>query len=446
MARLYARSDGVFRSTDHGRSWTLSAAGLPGFATALAAHPSQAETVYAGTIQGVFVSHDRAQTWQPTGLRFDPPPFTFSFEVRAIAIDPSDPARMYAGTWEGLYVSADGGATWQRVESRLFRDVTVSQIAVASTGAVYVGSDSGRISLFVSTDGGVSWRVRDRRGSAFTALAWIRGVRRRSTPGGGSGRRRAAVRTACMRVATAAGRGRWRFRNPSMRRRSTPGDASSPPPGGGSTAPTTAATRGSRSPPACRMASTASPSRPIAPRSCMPGPTPAVFEVESVDPCRADCGGDGSVGIDDLDRRGGRSQWRCRRRHLSVADRDANGRIEIAEIIAAVRDAQRPCANIPEPAYLAPRSVSLPALPFTIFAADIDRDGLVDALTVSERAIALWRGDGAGGFAPGSVTSVDDVIIGARGGDLDGDGAMDVVLTTSDGKRARYAARARPAE
>src|SRR6185295_11640338 len=104
----------------------------------------------------------RAQTWQPTGLRFDPPRFSFAFEVRALAVDPHDPARMYAGTWEGLYVSADGGETWQRVQRRLLRDVSVTQIAIAPTGAVYVASEVGRASLFVSYDGGVSWRVRDR--------------------------------------------------------------------------------------------------------------------------------------------------------------------------------------------------------------------------------------------------------------------------------------------
>ena len=114
-----------------------------------------------------------------------------------------------------------------------------------------------------------------------------------------------------------------------------------------------------------------------------------------------------------------------------VADRDANGRIEIAEIIAAVRDAQRPCANIPEPAYRAPRTVRSPRCRSRSSRTDVDRDGLVDALTVSEREITLWRGDGAGGFALGSVVSVDDVIIGARGADLDGDGALDLVLTTS---------------
>ncbi len=166
---LYARSDGVFRSTDHGRSWTLSSIGLNGFVTALATHPGRADTVYAGTDHGVFVSQDRAATWQRTGLVFDPPPYSGGFEVRALAIDPADPARLYAGTWEGLYVSGDGGETWQRVQSQLLQTPSVSQIAIAANGTVYAAVDGAR-SLFVSSDLGVSWRLRDRRGGEFTAL------------------------------------------------------------------------------------------------------------------------------------------------------------------------------------------------------------------------------------------------------------------------------------
>ncbi|HSP99747.1 MAG TPA: FG-GAP-like repeat-containing protein, partial [Candidatus Dormibacteraeota bacterium] len=429
---LYAPSDGVFRSTDHGRSWTLSATGLrDSFVTALAAHPSQADTLYAGTGHGVFVSHDRAETWQPTGLVFEPPPYNGSFEVRALAVDPHDPARIYAGTWEGLYISADGGTTWQREQSHLLRSVAVSQIAVASSGAVYVACDRGRRSLFVSTDGGASWQTRDRGQAEFTALAvdprrpttLYAGRRFWHSPRGGEeglyisrdgGRSWSLALADSIGAIAVDATGRVFVAGWGRVYRSEDG--------GNSWLPFTAGLPDS-------IDSFAFPADRA--DAVDAGSESGVFEVALVDPCRADCDGDGRVGIDDLIAAVAAATGNADAGTCPVADRDASGQIDIAEIIAAARAAQRPCASIPEPAYRAPRSVSLDALPIALFAADVDRDGRVDALTVSDHDVVVARGDGAGGFVPGVAAVRDDVIEAAQLVDLNGDGAPDLLMKTS---------------
>lgn len=432
---LYAPADGVFRSTDHGRSWTLPTTGLRGFVFALAPHPVRGDTLYAGTEHGVFVSHDRAATWQPTGLVFDPPPYNASFHVRALAVDPSHPARLYAGTWEGLYVSADGGDTWQRIEQRLLRHVQVSQIAVAADGTAYVAVFGAR-SLFVSTDGGASWRLRDRRGGEFTALAvdprrpgtlfagrrfWY-GSRRGGTDGlyvsrdggrtwsllrlGGYGPEwiDAVAVDSAGRVFAAGWRFAYRSDDASWQvfTAGLPGDVNT---------------------------FAFAPDRPDV---VYAGSSAGIFEVEIVEPCRGDCDGDGRTGVDDLVAAvvaaGDADAGAC-----AVADRDANGEISIAEIIAAVRAGQRPCASIREPAYRAPRSLWLPALPFALFAADVDRDGRIDAVLATEGLVLVARGDGAGGFslAPGGGFEPRGTIRAAEVLDLNGDGAPDLLLQTA---------------
>jgi photosystem II stability/assembly factor-like uncharacterized protein len=124
-----AADGGVWKSTDAGHHWNnISDCCLDlGPVGALAAAPSDPDVVYAGTGEpfprgdvltgdGVWKSTDAGKTWQNVGLK----------ETRIISnilVDPKDPQHVYVGAMghlfgpnpeRGVYESRDGGGHWQR--------------------------------------------------------------------------------------------------------------------------------------------------------------------------------------------------------------------------------------------------------------------------------------------------------------------------------------------
>jgi photosystem II stability/assembly factor-like uncharacterized protein len=113
----------------------------------------------------VFVSTDRATTWHPHGER---PEATGS----AVYVLTSGPSGLYAGTLGGVLRSMDGGATWQTIASGLNddgSDFSGKVLAVEEAdGRLFVGIEGwagfGTYlygGVFVSADGGASWRLSD---------------------------------------------------------------------------------------------------------------------------------------------------------------------------------------------------------------------------------------------------------------------------------------------
>ena len=112
---VYAATDtgfnaGVWRSADGGATWTQSTTGLPNHfrLNALALDPKSTSTLYVGTNgDGVYKSTDAGRTWAPTGeaLRKE--------IVLSLAVDPGASATIYAGTMgAGVFKSTDGGVSW----------------------------------------------------------------------------------------------------------------------------------------------------------------------------------------------------------------------------------------------------------------------------------------------------------------------------------------------
>jgi photosystem II stability/assembly factor-like uncharacterized protein len=147
---------GVFRSEDHGVTWTAASFGLAGaVVTHIEADPDHPGTVYVATHGGFQKSTDGGRNWQVPTRSF----------VTTFALAPSDPQTLYAAQEDAVVKSIDGGASWELGSilpgEEIIRILEVDPLAPAN---VYAGTNEG---LFRSVDGG----------STFTPL---------SEPGAGS--------------------------------------------------------------------------------------------------------------------------------------------------------------------------------------------------------------------------------------------------------------------
>lgn len=182
-----ANNGGVWKSTDYGRVWRPIFDDQPtGSIGALAVAPADPNTIYAGSGEGlqrpdlsvgdgVYKSTDGGKTWTNTGLRDGQ-------QISAILVDPRDANRVYVAvlghpygpnTERGVYRSLNGGETWERI---LYKDENSGAMDLAfdprdprtiyavlwagrqapwEIGGSFNGPGSG---LYKSTDGGDSWR------------------------------------------------------------------------------------------------------------------------------------------------------------------------------------------------------------------------------------------------------------------------------------------------
>ena len=185
---FYAGYDngGVWRSTDYGSTWVpLFDKEGTGSIGAIAVAPSDPNIIYVGTGagiirpdlavgDGVYKSTDAGKTWTHLGLRS-------SQMIAMIDVDPKDPNRLFVAALghpygpndeRGIFRSTDGGRTFEKV---LYKDEYTSgsdvRIDPSDPNIVYAalwqqqqsfieGQDFGGASggIFKSTDGGSTWK------------------------------------------------------------------------------------------------------------------------------------------------------------------------------------------------------------------------------------------------------------------------------------------------
>ncbi|MCU0648066.1 MAG: glycosyl hydrolase [Gemmatimonadaceae bacterium] len=178
--------DGVYRSTDAGKSWTHVGFRDVHAISKIRIHPTNPQVVFVAAFgkysvpsaeRGVFKSTDGGATWRKVLFRDD------RTGAVDIAIDPKNPSIVYAALWEayrkeyqmssggpgsGLFKSTDGGDTWTELTRNPgMPSGMIGKIGVA-VGAkgdrVYAQVENEKGGLFKSDDGGRTWTLmNDRR-------------------------------------------------------------------------------------------------------------------------------------------------------------------------------------------------------------------------------------------------------------------------------------------
>ncbi len=145
----------IFVSNDSGITWKASA-----YIQNAVAFASNGTTIFAGTEtyagavgKGVVISTDNGATWNASNSGMT------ETDVTSLAISGADtPSQMiFAGTATGVFLSTNNGASWQKESSGLPNTYVIS-LKVVNTGpssiTVFAGTDSG---TFVTTNNGMSW-------------------------------------------------------------------------------------------------------------------------------------------------------------------------------------------------------------------------------------------------------------------------------------------------
>ena len=167
--------DNVWRSTDGGRTWTkhrngLISADIHGFAVV----SNGQRKLFAATNEGLHVSRDEGQTWEPQRLNS---PWQY---VRSVAARPDGSGVVFLTNGDGppgtdgrLLRSRDFGASWENAGLPGEVQSTIYTLAVneADPNLIFAASSLGQI--YRSQDGGENWQAMKRRLGEIRAIAWL---------------------------------------------------------------------------------------------------------------------------------------------------------------------------------------------------------------------------------------------------------------------------------
>jgi photosystem II stability/assembly factor-like uncharacterized protein len=162
---LAAGREGVLKSVDGGRHWTVATSGMEKtFVLQLGHDAAEPGTYYAATAGGgVFRTVDAARNWKVLGAELT------RRVVRSVSADPSDGMLIYAGTDSGIFRSGDRGETWLPA-SEGPRTPVYALAMDPQLDVVFAGTAQG---LFRSKNGGTSWSAYPAGVPAPVISLWI---------------------------------------------------------------------------------------------------------------------------------------------------------------------------------------------------------------------------------------------------------------------------------
>ena len=173
--------NGVYKSTDAGKTWKHLGLHDAEQIPALAVDPRDPNRVFAAVLghpygpseeRGIFRSTDGGETWKKVIYKDE------NTGGSDIEIDPSNPDVIYASMWEaregpwedgnlvngtngGLFKSTDGGERWHQLTTGLPKDLSQINVAIAASNPkrlyATAGMASGKLGVFRSDDAGESW-------------------------------------------------------------------------------------------------------------------------------------------------------------------------------------------------------------------------------------------------------------------------------------------------
>ncbi len=149
--RVYLVSDvvGAWRSDDLGETWKFITNGLNNLIISfIAVSPSNSNVLYSGTQEGLFVSQDAGQTWQPCNRNNGEIRFIRPQNYRSVAILQSNPASVCVGTASGsIFYSENFGQAWQilgNLKTPFGDGKPITAISYGANGrTIYASSDKG---------------------------------------------------------------------------------------------------------------------------------------------------------------------------------------------------------------------------------------------------------------------------------------------------------------
>ncbi len=174
--------DGVYKSTDAGRTWTHMGLADTGLIARIVVNPHDSQNVFVCALgtgtraeksRGVWRTEDGGKTWKHVLF------VNGDAGCSGLAMDTQDPHILFAGIWEwkirpwamtgggpssGVYVSHDGGDTWNEIKGHGLPHPPLGKIDVATAPSaperVYALIETAQEgSLWRSDDGGKHWNV-----------------------------------------------------------------------------------------------------------------------------------------------------------------------------------------------------------------------------------------------------------------------------------------------